>query len=903
MRLKRRVSLFLAVAMALSAMVSNGLSANAKGIASLEAMSETSMTPEGPEITPQEPDLTPGEPDADSDASLLDLKLSYQEEKDMISLSFQASGHAYVKIYANGRVLEEEYTGTVYDCTDIEEGKDYLFLVMPYDKENRAGTGKQISFSVPYKKAVLEDIDVDYNLEKQVLIVDWTGSGIAYADVYQDDILIGKKIRNERLILEISLEAKSKHTYKVIPYNKIDEAGAEKTYLLEVDDYVARIDQSQIEYVEALRQIQMSWEDSYTKYVEISLNDEVLEEKYTGKSYVINCELQPGASYVVSILPYNEKEEAGEEEEDDVSFGYFDIPDDFKASLVNVPVKSGTGGYTGFSSPSVQLTWQAQNRAVYEIYRAEGKDARGAYQWIANVKAGADGLYTYTDEKAGFSSYYYKVRRKIVTDSYVEQELYTALSDAKRVNVTVPKPTVKAQLEGNGKMALSISSRREYVSGYDIYRKCGRGSYKFLTTITGDAYVDKSIEFGKNYHYKAKAYYYDVRSGKKTYGKYSKAAGAKNTVSAIQAEAVAISADTVKLAWTPAANASEYEIYYKSGLQGDAYALWTKTDRLSVTRKLKSGGTYYFMVKACQETDGGKAYFSSAEAVVKMGFSAPGGLNVSKTAYDLNKKTDTLIQKDTLSWNRVYGASGYRVEVYDETTKKYRRVATVKSGSKTSYTVSNVVAPGAKQLKYRISAYAKEKVKKGDTITITPTLGTVQNVTVKKSGSKVKISWNKVRGAERYQVYRSNGRTMLLVAETAFLSTADQGLCADVPYTYYVQAVNNTKKISGEKSEPAEFRIRLGEVSNLKAVNTSAKTVKLSWKDNKEAQSYDIYYKDSESKKYQKIDRVAAKKGVYVHTGRTAGTTCYYKVVAVQINSAGVRAESEGALASVKVSK
>ena len=139
MRLKRRVSLFLAVAMALSAMVSNGLSANAKGIASLEAMSETSMTPEGPEITPQEPDLTPGEPDADSDASLLDLKLSYQEEKDMISLSFQASGHAYVKIYANGRVLEEEYTGTVYDCTDIEEGKDYLFLVMPYDKENRAG--------------------------------------------------------------------------------------------------------------------------------------------------------------------------------------------------------------------------------------------------------------------------------------------------------------------------------------------------------------------------------------------------------------------------------------------------------------------------------------------------------------------------------------------------------------------------------------------------------------------------------------------------------------------------------------------------------------------------------------------------------------------------------------------
>ena len=214
-------------------------------------------------------------------------------------------------IYVNGRELEDDYTGTAFDFDDVDEGETYVFRIVPYNAEDKAGTAAEASFTVPYKQASVTEVDAEYNLEKKVLIVDWWGENIAYADVYQDDQLMEEHVTESRLIREIDLEAKSKHTYRVVPYNKNGDAGIEKSYLLEVDDYVATILDLKVDYVESARKIVMSWEDSYTEYVEICLNDETIVEKFTGKSYVINCELQPGAAYVVTILPYNYKQEAG----------------------------------------------------------------------------------------------------------------------------------------------------------------------------------------------------------------------------------------------------------------------------------------------------------------------------------------------------------------------------------------------------------------------------------------------------------------------------------------------------------------------------------------------------------------------------------------------------------------
>lgn len=905
---KKRLSLFLSVVIVISMVqivpsdISGALSAANK------VMGEKSISPGAPDASPTDPDVSPTDPDEEvKEAVLRDLTVSYNEKEDTIVLRYHTQDCSYVKIYLEDggyeKTLENKYTGTEYEYDKIDDGRAYTFRVEPYNIKDEAGASASVSCEVPFKQAVVDDADADYNLERQVLIVDWQGDNILYADVYQDDVLIGERIRDGRLIYEVKLEPTSKHTYRIVPYNKNDEVGIEKSFVLEVDDYVARIDYFVAEYDENAKKIQMNWESTYTEYVEIYLNDEVLAEKYTGKSFVFDCELQPGAAYIVSIEPYNYKDDAGEGDEEDVSFGYFDIPEEFSASLVNIPIKDRNGNYTGFASPSVQLKWEAQAKAVYEIYRAEGDDKRRAYNWIANVKAAKDGVYTYIDEKAGFKTYYYKIRRKIVLDPYTEQELYTALSEAEKVNAAVPKPSVKACLNENGQIELAVNSGREFVSGYEIYRKSGSEGYRLIATITGDEYTDEDIEFGKTYRYRAKAYYYNPGTGKKAKGKYSKAAKVKNSINNIQAEAVLVSEDTIKVSWTPAANAQKYEVYVKSGMQGDSYVLWKTTDALSLKRTVKSGGTYYFMVKAYQTSENGKTYFSSAETSVKMGFAAPRGLTVKKTDNKQNKNTKILTQKDTLTWNTVYGAKGYYLEVYNAATKKYNRVAKISGRKNNSYTVSNPVTEGAAPIKYRISAYAGGKVKKGDILEIKPGLGKSEKVTAVKSGSKVKVKWKKVLGAERYQVYRSNGRTMILIGETAALSITDQGLSAAVPYKYYVQAVNLTQKITGEKSEPVSYLQNQEEVADLKAVNTSEGTVQLSWKESRGAQNYVIYYKTSANAKYEKVTEVTGKKTSFEHKNLKAGCTCYYKVTAKQTNSGGILVESEGAAADIKVNK
>ena len=904
MRYQKKLALLLAVVMALT--VTYAVPAGASGTGLLEKINEAGdVSDKAPDISGTDPALSGEAPDLTNitpTAAVEEVTVRYEEDRDTLSLSYRMKSCAYVRISVNGVAAEEKYTKETYDYTNALEGNSYEFLIEPYNVEDIAGEAVAVSYDVPYKTAVVEALDADYNLERKVLILDWSGRNMEYADVYQDDEMIAEKTEGTRLILEVDFEPMSRHTYTVIPYNKVDEAGPAKKYELLVGDYVAKITNLTANYNEAQKKVVLSWSSIYTQYVDIFLNDEEVAEKYTGNSFEISCELQPGASYIVCISPYNEKNKLGEEKEADVSVGYFEVPDDFSAAQVSIPIKDSYGGQTGFSRPLVQLTWEAQPLAVYEIYRADA-DRTGAYKWIATVKSNVDGAYTYADEKAGFGIYYYKIRRKIVQDPYIDRELYTALSGAREVNALVPKPEITAKLNEEGKIALTMAARKEYVSGYDIYRKGGKGGYRLLATVTGDEYIDEEIEFGETYRYKVKAYYYDIATGNRATGVYSKVARVKNAIGDLEAEIVAVSANKVKLTWNSVANAKEYEVYYRSGMSGDSYTLWQTTRRTTLRRKLKRSGTHSFLIKACQTTKKGKTYFSSAEVSIKMGFSAPTGFQVKRTAYERTVGTNTITQKDVLTWNRVYGAGGYYIDVYNAANGTYERIAKIKGGRTKSYTVRNAVTEHAATVTYRISAYKGNRVKKGGTVVITPKLGAPEDVDAVKSGSQVIVSWSSVIGAERYRVYRSNGRTMLLVAETTATFVYDQGLSAGAPYKYYVYAVNLTEKLTGEKSEPAAITMKQPKVYDLTAINGAAGTVQLTWEASRNADSYTIYYKDSEKAEYKKLANIVDKKMLYLHSGLKRGTTYYYKVVAVQTNCAGILVESDGALAEVKVTK
>lgn len=838
--------------------------------------------------------------DVDSVAEVSNLRVAYQEAEETIRLTYDTTNCDYVNIYANNQRLVEDYTDNVYEYDTWTEGMLYEFKVEPYNPAGIAGTSAVVSFLAPHRKAVLDELDVNYDLENEVLVIDWDGENIASADVYQDDVLIASKVAENRLLKDIKLQPLSKHTYRVVGYNRFGEVGNEMSYLLEVEDYEARLDEYEIIYQPQVKQIQMKWKSTFTDHVEIYLNDELIVENYKGNSFVFSYELQPGASYIVSVVPYNYRNEPGETTEEDVSVGEFDVPQDVSAKVVSIAGKDNTGACTGFSKPAVDVKWEAQNYAVYEIYRAQ-KDKQASYNWIATVRPRQDGTYVYRDEKVGIGTYYYKIRRKIVQDDYIYQELLSALSDSAQAKVNVPKATVKARLCETGQIQLVMSAAREYVSGYDIYRQNSKGKYKKIASVTENEYTDTDIEFGRTYRYKVKAYYYDTGIQKKRMGSYSKVFKVKNTIGEMEAEAVAKSASTVRLSWTPAANATGYEVYYKSGTQGDSYVLWTTTKKLSLTRKLSKNASYSFMIKAFCEGEEGRDYFSSVEVSGKLGFDAPTGFKVSKTYH--KKNGNVVIQKDKLTWNRVYGAKGYYIDVYDYAKKKYVRVAKVQNGRKTSYTVSNVLTAVPTTRKYRICAYTDSSMKKGTTLEITPQLGASSKVKAASLGSKVKISWKKVTGAEKYRVYRSNGRSMLLVGETKKTTITDKGLSVGAGFNYYVQAVNDKLKLTGVKSLPVSYTAKQGKISKLTAVNTTSKNVQLAWNAAKNATSYNVYYSTSKDGEYQKIAEVSAKTTSYVHEKQEKGTTCYYKVAAVQENAGGISIESNAVSTKVIITK
>ena len=862
-----------------------------------------------------------GTDDGSEKPTIENLSAEWDGEKRRIVLRYDLDGD-YVNIQVKKKTggyttIAEEYEGEsfAYEYKDWEEYlKEFTFLVVPYRRnegtEDINGETREVPCDVIYPPAAIKNLYVDYDLERQVLYVDWDedegddGWGsVKNVKVYLDDSdnpLNGAYMDNEgSWVASLKLEPRSTHKLKIVPINNGNQEGTPQDYTLVVDDYEAKITDYTIEYNEETKRLEMKWESMYTQYVSVYLNDEELAENYKENSLTIDCVLQPGASYKVFILPYNGQDEEGEELEEDISFGEFEVPYEFSASVMNVDVKDAAGNYTGFTKPLIKLQWEAQKQAVYEVYRAE-KDKKGAYAWIATVRADKEEVYTYIDEKAGFGDYYYKIRRKIVEDDYLEQELYTALSDAEHVRLLVPRPKVKVKLSAGKKILLTMESAKEYVSGYEIYRKY-RGKYEKIASTTDNKYVDKKLKFGKTYSYKVKAYYYDVNTGKKVYGKYSKAASVKNTIGAIKAEALAVSSDTVKLSWTPAVNADTYEIYGKSGMMGDSYVLLATTKQLSLKYKLKQNTKYFFMIKAYQAKDEKRTYFSSTEVSVQTGFSAPRGLKVTKTTY--KKDRDALVQEDTLSWNRVYGAKGYYIEVYDAEEKEYVGVGNIRKGSKTSYTISNPVTAEAKARTYRVSAYLGKRIECGDTIKVRPQLGTVQKVNVVKNREKVKVSWEKAEGAESYKIYRSNGSMMFFVGETDETCIADKGLSAGISYSYYVQAVNNMLKLTGDMSEPAVCKMAQGKVSGLKAVNTAGGNVRLTWKEAPNAQKYVVYYKGAGDKGYRELKKLPADVTAYVHKRQARGTSCSYRVVAVQKNSGGISVESKPAQVKVYIKK
>ena len=158
----------------------------------------------------------------------------------------------------------------------------------------------------------------------------------------------------------------------------------------------------------------------------------------------------------------------------------------------------------------------------------------------------------------------------------------------------------------------------------------------------------------------------------------------------------------------------------------------------------------------------------------------------------------------TITWAAVEGATSYKIDRATSPTGTYTTVYTA-SATTRSWTNTSLVT--GKTYYYIVRAvvgaytYGNDTYKAVKPIPATPTV-----ILTKASSTSIKVAWNAVSGATKYQVYRATSATgsysLVYTASSTTLSWTNTGLTAKKTYYYKVRAyhLEGTTNIYGSFS-------------------------------------------------------------------------------------------------------
>ena len=236
--------------------------------------------------------------------------------------------------------------------------------------------------------------------------------------------------------------------------------------------------------------------------------------------------------------------------------------------------------------------------------------------------------------------------------------------------------------------------------------------------------------------------------------------------------------------------------------------------------------------------------------------------------------------KPMLTWNAVYGATSYRIYRSTSRGSGYSLLGTTTASSYT-----NTGAKAGTTYYYRVKAVNDAGLSPYSNIVS----GQVKSVTPKPSAPVVKIghsatsgkpmlTWNAVSGATSYKVYRATAKNgaYSVINTTKALTYTNVGAALGTTYYYKVEALNASGKSMGFSA------VVEGKVAPVLAVGYSSVSGKpqLTWKAVPGATEYQVYRSTQQNSGYTKINTTTSTS--YVNTGAKAGTTYYYRIVAVK---------------------
>ena len=244
----------------------------------------------------------------------------------------------------------------------------------------------------------------------------------------------------------------------------------------------------------------------------------------------------------------------------------------------------------------------------------------------------------------------------------------------------------------------------------------------------------------------------------------------------------------------------------------------------------------------------------------------------------------------TLKWNKVTGATGYRVYTYNTKTKKYEQLKDI---TDTSFKISKLSS--ATEYRYKVKAYTKdgETTIWGDSSAEfkTATKPTVtKKITASQTTSTITLKWSKVTGAKGYRVYKYNTKTKKYekLKDITETSLKISKLKAGTEYRYKVKAYTKFSETTVWGDSSAEFKTATKPAApTLKATSTSKGKVSLSWSNVSGESGYQVYYSTKEKGEYKKLDSYKANTLKASRSKLASKKTYYFKARAYKKTTSG----------------
>ena len=249
------------------------------------------------------------------------------------------------------------------------------------------------------------------------------------------------------------------------------------------------------------------------------------------------------------------------------------------------------------------------------------------------------------------------------------------------------------------------------------------------------------------------------------------------------------SASSIKISWTKATGVTGYEIWYATSKNGTYEKLKTTTGSSYTHTELKAGSTYYYKIRSYITVSDTKVYGSYTAPKSKVMMQIPSNVKLANSSATSIK----------VSWSKVTNASGY--EIYRATSKNgtYKNIKTITSGTTTSYANKNLT--NNKTYYYKVRAYktVNGTKKYGSYCSILSKKVVLAKTTLTaatKSKTSIKLSWTKVSGATKYEIYRSTSKngTYKKIKTVTAVSYTNTKLTSNKTYYYKVKAVQGSYK-------------------------------------------------------------------------------------------------------------